>query len=1047
MPDASSLVLTKVLLPSKQPNLLRRQRLVDFIHEHINRKLVLVSASAGYGKTSLVVDFAHDELSFSVCWYSVDEADRDLVSFLEYLIVSIRQHFPDFGRRTESALSTNGTGGDRVEGLLGALVNDIHDVPDYFAVAIDDYHFLDGSREVNALMGKLLRYLPENCHLIISSRTIPSLGLDRMALRQEAAILRTDDLRFTASEVQAFLKQAHNVDIPDEQAEELAHEAKGWIAAILATIPLAGQELARSVVQAKKRGSGQVYDYLASNVLEQQPVEIQRFLKDSSILREMSPALCDALLGSRGSTEMLRDIEKRNLFVSRLDGNWYRYHHLFQKFLQDKLRLEPERFRDLHRRAGKVLQEAGNYEEAIRHYVEAGAHAEAAEVIRQTGEEVHRAGRYKTLFGWIDSLSDEVIHSDPELLRFLGRAYTVQGREEQALASFEEALVRFREWGDEIGASRVLAERSTILRITGRLNEAIADCQAALSTDLGSYYPAAATTAHRNLGICYAMLGYYHRCAVELEEVLASCEQIGDSYEAARTRQDLSTAYWFIGQTARADLELDRSIAHWRRVGNFGQLASCLNNKGVRQNCRGRHKEALETLEEALTLAREAGYERVNAVILASLGDVYRSLGDLDQALELHQQALETTRQAGELSVEAYALNAIGEIHRLKGALAKAREMAYASLAASQRQHLKPDTELAQLSLGVICYEGGDVQEALEWLEKARQGLEKSHVKQGLARVHFHLAQAHFLLHHSQNVRYHLCCALDLIDELGYDHFIVADARRMRSLIQYAISRQIGEDRFARLLEKGGAPLLPRLEIRALGTPQVLVDGSPAKWRMPAAKEMFFYLLAYGDRSQEQIVDVFWPDLSPDRGRSRLKSTAHWLREALRHKGLLLFERDGAIYRLNPEMGYRYDVEEFEELLRMEPGDGESRAEALRQAIALYRGEYVEEFYSDWCSPKRRALEELYLNALTELAYLCMDGGSYDEALNLCERALQRDGYHEEVYRLMMTCYSLRCQPSKITQVYHRCVEVLDELGVSPAAETEALYQELLNSK
>jgi two-component SAPR family response regulator len=151
---------------------------------------------------------------------------------------------------------------------------------------------------------------------------------------------------------------------------------------------------------------------------------------------------------------------------------------------------------------------------------------------------------------------------------------------------------------------------------------------------------------------------------------------------------------------------------------------------------------------------------------------------------------------------------------------------------------------------------------------------------------------------------------------------------------------------------------------------------------------------------------------------------------------------------LNPEAHYWYDVEEFEKLLEAAPGSGESRAEALRQAIALYRGEYMEGFYSDWCLPKRRSLEEHYLGILSELAHWCMDEGSHDQALELCEKALQNDSYREEMYRLMMKCHSLLGQPSRVTQVYQRCAAVLaEELGVEPAPETFALYQELMVEK
>jgi LuxR family maltose regulon positive regulatory protein len=1064
MPETSTVMITKILLPRKQSGLLHRQRLVDFIHEHIDRKLILVSASAGYGKTSLLVDFAHDA-DLPVCWYSVDEADRDPRVFLEYLMASICQQFPDFGRRTESALTTMAEANGQLKTLVSALVNDIHDIPDYFVVIIDDYHFMDESQEVNTLVDDLLRYLPENCHLIISSRTLPHLTFSRLIARQESVGLGTTDLRFTAAEIQTFLKQAHHLDILDEQAEELARESEGWITGILLTTHTIWQGLVRSMVQARGAG-GQMYDYLADNVLGQQPPKIQRFLKDSSILREMSPALCDALLDSQNSLEMLRLIEKRNLFVSRLEGDepWYRYHHLFQKFLQEKLRLEePERFNALHCHAAETLQRMENHEEAIRHYMEARAYAEAAEAVQQVAEATFKAGRWETLAGWIDSLPDEITRSNPELPWFRARVYTEVGQLSQALASFELARTEFQRQEDKAGVSRVLARRAIALRLTGRVEEAIKDCQAVIA-DLDGHHLSILAMAHKNLGICHGMQGDHQECAAELEKALHLYEQCHDDYNTALTRHDLSVVQWRLGRLARADLELERAIEYLRRERKAAGLASALNNVGFRQHCRGRYGDALETFGEALTTAREASYLRLEAHVLAGLGDVYRDLEDLGRALDLYQQALKTARQADEAVIEIYALNAMSEVHRLAGDLDKAWEMARASLAASQAQQISFHAGLAQLSLGTICYERGEAQEALGWLKKARQRMERSGAKHELARVHFHLAQAHFLLKEFQSARRHLLHLLTLTDELGYDQFIAVEARRARPLIQYAASRRLGGDRFARLMEKieeipakgkiSSPPTttvstsLPQLEIRALGTPQVLKDETlvgKGEWQTAIAEELFFYLLAHPDgQPREQITDVLWPDLPPAKAKSTFHSTVYRLRRAT-HMEILAFDRSSGIYELNPEVHYWYDVEEFEKLLKVAPKSGESRTEALQQAIALYRGEYMEGFYSDWCLPKRRNLEEQYLSALSKLAHRCMDEGSYDQALELCEKALQKDSYNEEMYRLMMRCHSLLGQPSRVTHVYQRCATVLhEELGVEPDAETVALYQDLM---
>ncbi len=237
MGQRSPVVITRVLRPKRRPDLLRRPRLLDFLHEHIDRKLILVSAAAGYGKTSLLVDFAHDS-GLPVCWYTMSEADRDMRVFAEYLIASIRQVFPTFGQRTETFLASAGGGNLDPGSLASVLVNDIYsDIPDYFVIVLDDYY--RGEEEgINFLLDTILQNLPDNCHIILSGRTIPRFtpkGMALMVARREIDGLGTNDLRFDASEIRLLLAQHYNQHIPLEQAEMLAREAEGWIPGILLT--------------------------------------------------------------------------------------------------------------------------------------------------------------------------------------------------------------------------------------------------------------------------------------------------------------------------------------------------------------------------------------------------------------------------------------------------------------------------------------------------------------------------------------------------------------------------------------------------------------------------------------------------------------------------------------------------------------------------------------------------------------------------------------------------------------------------------------------
>jgi ATP/maltotriose-dependent transcriptional regulator MalT len=341
--DSSRIIVTKILVPRKRPGLFHRPRLVNVIHDQIQRKLILVSGAPGCGKTSLLTDFAQNT-DLPVCWYALDETDRDTTILVAYLIAAIRQRFPDFGTRSEALLRGMRGAVPDTQSLVTVLVNEIYEtIPEYFVLIIDDYHLVEGSQAIQLFFDLLLRYLPDNCHIILASRTVPELPLVRLAAYQEVAGLGTADLGFTGEEIQGLFQAQYNLYLPDETASTLARESEGWITGILLTAQTFWRGLLENL--ARVRGTPeQIFEYLAREVFSQQPAEIRRFLLDSSILRQINPWFCDELFGTRDSRDLIDWIEQRNLFLTRLEGQgpWYKYSRLFQEFLQARLRRERE---------------------------------------------------------------------------------------------------------------------------------------------------------------------------------------------------------------------------------------------------------------------------------------------------------------------------------------------------------------------------------------------------------------------------------------------------------------------------------------------------------------------------------------------------------------------------------------------------------------------------------------------------------------------------------------------------------------------------------
>jgi LuxR family maltose regulon positive regulatory protein len=1076
MGKLDSIIVTKVIVPKKRPNLVRRPRLVDFLHEHIERKLILVSASAGYGKTSLLVDFAHDT-ELPVCWYAMDPSDADPRVFLEHLVASIRQRFPGFGEQTLRQMASYGQPSPNINPLIGTLVNEIHQaVPQYFVLILDDYHTVDRSEAVNQMMDTLLHYLPENCHIILSSRTLPRLTLTVLVARQQTVGVGVADLRFTAQEIRTLLAQNHNIRLSLEQAEDLARESEGWITGILLTTQSLWQGLFETMIRAKG-AEGKLFDYLAAEVFSQQEPAIQRFLLDSAVMCEMNVSLCNELLGIQDARQMLQTIEQHNLFITCLEGQevWYRYHHLFRGFLEERLRREePQRFGQLHAKAGALTEKSHLWNEAIHHYHRAGAFAEAVRLTERLAGETYRCGRWSTLAQWIDGLPENMAAANPTLLLYRAKIHADTGDLERSIAMLDQAYRAFAGQQDELDMARTLTEKGVVHRFQGQCELAIEECQGALQL-LAGRAPHIAALAYRVIGTSHGSQGHFTESVEYLEKALTLYRKAHDVYNVASIYHDLGTTYLFTGELFQAQRYFQQALPHWQKMGNLSALANTLNSIGVIHTYQGEYEQAALTLQQALDKARECNARRVEAYALASLGDLQRDRADYQQALAAYEEALDTAREIGEVAVILYTLNALGETYRLMGEAVKARQLLAEALSAAQEHKACYEIGLHHFSLGALHLGKDQYESARERLEQAKALFAECGAKKDLARTCFKLADLFFRQRDYDMTTTYLQQVLDLIEPLGYHHFLVIDGQDALPLLRHAATahpwpvsgQAVGQEFFARVYEEVSQTLLAArhptapgqpesapppphlpLEIQALGPARVRWHGelvSKTDWDSAVTKELFFYLLAHQQgRRKEQIIAELWGQTSPAKASGIFHSTAYRLRRALA-ADCLLYE-DG-LYHLNADLLAWYDVAQFERETSLggQAQDWEQKIEHYRRAVELYQGDYLEEFYNDWPQAKREELLERYILTLLQLGRLSLEKGDLAQALTYGQAALERDNCREEAYRLLMLCSAARGDRALAARWYQRCQATLhEELGVTPMPETVRTYEEII---
>ena len=395
-------------------------------------KLCLVAAPAGSGKTTLLAQWRAVAGGGRVAWVSLEEADNDPTRFWSYLVAALRTVEPGVGTVALEALGGPSVELERV--VVPSLVNDLATVGAPLALVLDDYHLITDAI-CHQTLGLFLDHLPAEVHVVLSTRLDPPLPLARMRARGELAELRVGELQFTGEETAELLNGSMGLDLAAEDVARLAERTEGWAAGlVLAGLSLRGRQDPSGFIAAFSGGDRHVADYLVAEVLERQPPELREFLLRTSLLERLSGPLCDAVLETQGSAELLGELEASNLSVVPLDDRrqWYRNHQLFADLLRLQLGArEPALVPVLHRRAAAWHQAACNVDEAIGHASAAGDLAEAGALIARHWAAHWLGGQRATVARWLDGLAEEAILADPPVALITAWSRGFQGASKQ----------------------------------------------------------------------------------------------------------------------------------------------------------------------------------------------------------------------------------------------------------------------------------------------------------------------------------------------------------------------------------------------------------------------------------------------------------------------------------------------------------------------------------------------------------------------------------------------------------------------------------------
>jgi len=603
-----------------------RPRLIEQLNAglHAGRKLTLIAAPAGFGKTTLLSEWVtHSQRP--VAWLSLDENDNDLARFLTYVVAALQTIDAGLGAEALDLLGARQP--LPAERTLTTLINDVAGRPQDIILMLDDYHLIE-SPSIQDALSFLLDHRPRQLHLALASRSDPPLPLARLRARGELTELRAADLRFAPDEAASFLNQVMGLGLSAENVAALETRTEGWIAGLqMAALSMQGREDIGHFVQAFTGSHRYIIDYLVEEVLQRQPESVRSFLLQTSILDRLSGALCEAVTGQAGGSERLQGLERGNLFVVPLDDQrqWYRYHHLFADVLRARLReAQPSQVPALHRRASEWYARNELPVEAIQHALAAEDFERAASLVELAWPAVARSWQDATLQSWLKALPDNLVRRRPVLSVYFAGAALIGGD----LEAVESRLRDAERWLDTsadstlgvleaVAAERVVANEEEFRKLPSQ----IAIYRAALAQARGDV---AGTARH----------------ALRALDHLQPSDHLGRGGAAGF----LGLALWASGEVEAAQRTFAEAMVSLKLVGNLADVISGAVVLADMHLAQGRLREARRILEQAWQLAAAQGepVPPATADLLVALSELRCEQIELEAAKEhlLRSQAL-----------------------------------------------------------------------------------------------------------------------------------------------------------------------------------------------------------------------------------------------------------------------------------------------------------------------------------------------------------------------------------------------------------------------
>ena len=1059
----SRLFLPKLVPPRRRHDTVRRERLLSLLSTALEFDVTVVSAPAGYGKSTLAVDWCA-EAELPVAWLSLDRQDTDPLSLVMNLVGAVRQAFPDALADLAMRLETGAAPRSAValaSEFAGAVQQEVDAL---FALVLDDLHALDEAPEAMAVIDALVRAVPMNLRLYVLSRTWPALGsLARLTTQRRALSVVARDLVFTEEEALAFLDLSGVEDIVARHT--MVKHADGWAAALAV---MADHYDPRRPFGADSDLQFVLERFIDSEVLEHLHEDEVALLQACAVLPTFDREFAQELTGQERAGATLRSLEQTNHFLTRLDnsatsdggGEWYRMHALVRSHLLLRMEREtPTRLLEVRRNAAAVCARRGRTVDAVELSIEARDWPGVVQELYDLREGLYQRGEWTTLADWLDRLPSQVLEHEDDLGLTRARLASKLGKGQECVSRLDRL-----EEHDLQPEQRVRSAlyRGVAQRGMGHLVEALEACRRARALAMEHVDDGDPLYAEIDLeeGITLGRSGQFTPARERFVSAARRFEDLRDDHRAAEAHDSLGITLYHLGSLADSMLEFTAAQRRWRLLAEPQAQIATMNNMGGVQHMLGELETARDTYSAVIERASAIEQTRYEAYGKEGLATVERDLGHLDNAITLYTVAIHEAQEIDDTALILEATYGLAMCYRERGDHARARTLLDHGLRSAEQEGALLQQAWFGTGIGATLLGEQSYVEAIPVLERAVQHATDSGAPREQAIGELLLAAACYHGKRRPQAAEHLERVHTLVTTLGYDQFLLAEARQVPEVIEYAAAKRVGGEYFRGISTRFRTPdaqteELPgvfRVRAEAFGGPRVTVDGRPVadlEWRSERSKELFFYLLQRGrPLRKEEIALELWPDASPKQVNSAFHSTLYRLRRAI-HPQVVV--QTGGGYQVNPEFDITYDAQEFEahaaEAERAEAGSVAWR-EGLSRAVGLYRGPFAASFESDWAEDARRRYEEIYLSCMLALSSAALRRGDAGEAVTMAEAVIAVDPLNEDATYRVMEAHAQRGHLDLATRAYRHLSDAMrDELGTSPSRRLRTLYDRVISGE